>query len=210
MRDGQATNIALVGVAGVGKTTLGALAAGELGMAFVDVDEAFEEAEGADIDTLIERYGEEGYDRRLLGFLGEGLAGAERTIVAVPARLMSSRGLWDSLAGRAVSVHLRGEPMEVYKRQPLYLRGRKLTDEERLEARWVHEFLDYYDWRVRHCERAEHTVRVEGDVGRDAERLCERLREITQVARAVTSVELPSDKDGPKRGVGEDTLEGME
>ena len=184
MGDGQATNVALVGIAGVGKTTLGSLAADEMGMAFVDIDMAFEEVEGADIDTLIEQYGEDGYDRRLFDFLKESLAGVEHTIVAVPARLMSSRGLWDVLAERAVSVHLRGEPMDIYHRQPMYQKGRMLTDEERLERRWVREFLDYYHWRERHCERAEHTVRVEGDKGRDAERLCERILAIAQVTGA--------------------------
>lgn len=187
MDDGPATNIALVGVAGVGKTTLGALAAEGLGMAFVDIDVAFEEAEGADIDTLIDKYGEDGYDRRLFDLLEESLAVSERTIVAVPARLMSSRGLWDVLAARAVSVHLRGEPMDIYHRQPLYLRGRMLTDEEKLEGRWLRDFMDYYRWRLEHCERAEHTVRVEGDKGRDTERLCERIRMIVPVMGAGSS-----------------------
>lgn len=46
-------NIVLVGVAGVGKTTLGRLAAEKLGLPFLDVDMGFKEAERADIDTLL-------------------------------------------------------------------------------------------------------------------------------------------------------------
>jgi shikimate kinase len=55
-------------VAGVGKTTLGKLAAEKLGMSFVDGDMGFEDVEGSDIDTLLERYGEEEFDNRLLTY----------------------------------------------------------------------------------------------------------------------------------------------
>lgn len=49
-------NIVLVGVAGVGKTTLGQLAAQQLDVSFIDVDVSFEESEHADIETLLEKY----------------------------------------------------------------------------------------------------------------------------------------------------------
>ncbi|MBA7552867.1 Shikimate kinase [subsurface metagenome] len=50
-------NIVLVGVAGVGKTTLGEIAAKKIGLSFIDVDILFELIENSDIDTLLDQYG---------------------------------------------------------------------------------------------------------------------------------------------------------
>lgn len=58
-------------VTGEGKTALGKLAAEKLGMRFVDVDMGFEDEEGADIDILLDQYGEEKFDNRLLTYFSE-------------------------------------------------------------------------------------------------------------------------------------------
>ncbi|UCF79160.1 MAG: hypothetical protein JSW03_02595 [Candidatus Eiseniibacteriota bacterium] len=165
-------NIVLVGVAGVGKTTLGDIASRELGMRFVDVDMAFEAAEHADIDTLLGRYGQEGFDNKLLGFFHKVIIGSSDTILAAPARLTHFRPFWTVIRTNGFSIHLRGKPSEIYKRQEVWVDERRLTDAEKEEDCWKKDFADYHRWRVRHCGKADYTVRIVGDREIDAGELC--------------------------------------
>lgn len=112
--DTKGRSIVLVGVAGVGKTTLGALAAERLGLPFIDVDVEHERETGSDIDSLLERYGDEGYNQRLLRSFIRQLEKPERAVIAAPPRLMDSKTFWSTVRSGAVSIHLRGKPMEVY------------------------------------------------------------------------------------------------
>jgi len=172
-------NIILVGVAGVGKTTLGKLAAEKLGMSFVDVDMGFEAAEDSDIDTLLERYGEKEFDKRLLAYFTKQISRAEHTIFAAPARITHYKRFWEVVRLNGISVHLRGKPMEVYMRQDVWVKGQKLTKEEKLEKQRKQEFYDYYRWRLKYCQRADHTVRIVGNKQIDTENLCKKIAEIT-------------------------------
>ncbi len=177
------TNIALVGVAGVGKTTLGKLAAENLGMSFVDVDMGFEAVERADIDTLLERYGGEEFDNRLLTYFSEIIDGDDHVIFAVPARVTHYKRFWDVVKKNGASIHLRGEPMEVYMRQDMWVKGRKITKKEKLKKCYKNVFYDYYEWRLRYCQKADHTLRIVGNKQIDAENLCIKIAEIHRVPR---------------------------
>jgi shikimate kinase len=140
---GKQKNIILIGVAGVGKTTLGKLAAKKFGMSFVDGDMGFEDVEGSDIDTLLERYGEEEFDSRLLTYFAKQINKDEHTIFAASARITHYKGFWKVVKLNGVSIHLRGKPMEVYIRQDVWVKGRKLTKEEKLKKQWKRDFYDY-------------------------------------------------------------------
>lgn len=172
-------NIVLVGVAGVGKSTLGKFAAEKLGMSFVDVDMGFEDVEGSDIDTLLEQYGEKEFDKRLLTYFTKRVSRAKRTIFAAPARITHYKGFWEVVRLNGLSIHLRGKPMEVYMRQDVWVKERTLTKEEKLEKQWKQEFYDYYEWRLRYCQRADYTVPIVGNKQIDTEELCKEIAEIT-------------------------------
>ena len=58
------TGLALVGMPGAGKSTVGALAAARLGMPFVDLDGEIEKAAGMPIPRIFETEGEAGFRRR--------------------------------------------------------------------------------------------------------------------------------------------------
>lgn len=174
-------NIVLVGVAGVGKTTLGKLAAEKLGMSFVDVDMGFEDVEDSDIDTLLERYGEEEFDNRLLTYFAKQISKGDHTIFAAPARITHYREFWKVAKLNGVSIHLRGKPMEVYVRQDVWVKGRKLTKEEKLKKQWKRDFYDYYEWRQRHSQKADYTVRIVGNKQIDMENLCKKITEIIPI-----------------------------
>jgi shikimate kinase/3-dehydroquinate synthase len=76
------------GPPGVGKTTLGRLAAERLGVSFVDLDQHLERATGRTVSALFEREGEAGFRAReraaLLELIGEASSGARApTVVAL-------------------------------------------------------------------------------------------------------------------------------
>ena len=48
---------------------------------------------------------------------------------------------------------------------------RLLTREEKLTAARKAEFYDYYYWRLRHCQKADLTVRIVGDIDADTDTL---------------------------------------
>jgi shikimate kinase len=171
--------IVLVGVAGVGKTTLGKLAAEKLGFSFLDVDVGFEEKEGSNIETLLERYGDTEFDNRLLTYFAEQIIGENATIFAAPARILNRKKFWDVVKLNGVSIHLQGELMDVFMRQDIWVNGQKLTTDEKLEKqKWKREFNNYYNWRLKHCQKADYTVRIVGNKQIDTENLCEKLSEI--------------------------------
>jgi shikimate kinase len=171
--------IVLVGVAGVGKTTIGKLAAEKFGFLFVDVDMGLEEKEGSNIETLLERYGETEFDNRLLSYFAEQIIGDNATIFAAPARILNRKKFWDLVKLNGISIHLQGELMDVFMRQDIWVNGRKLTKEEKLEKqKWKREFNDYYKWRLKHCQKADYTVSIVGNKQIDTENLCERISEI--------------------------------
>lgn len=57
-------NIIIVGITGVGKTTIGKLLAETLGKEFIDLDKSIELRCGVDIPTIFEIEGEEGFRER--------------------------------------------------------------------------------------------------------------------------------------------------
>ncbi len=60
----QSENIYLIGLMGVGKTTIGRHLAGALKLPFYDSDKAIEESTGVDIPTIFEYEGEDGFRQR--------------------------------------------------------------------------------------------------------------------------------------------------
>ncbi len=67
--------VVLVGLMGVGKSTIGRRLAKRLGLDFVDSDDAIEDAAGAPAGEVLERYGEANFrdgERRLVARLIEG------------------------------------------------------------------------------------------------------------------------------------------
>src|SRR5690625_5618874 len=71
----------LVGPMGAGKSTIGRVLAGELGLPFHDTDRVIEERTGADIPWIFDVEGESGFRARESGVLA-GLAGHEPAVAA--------------------------------------------------------------------------------------------------------------------------------
>lgn len=74
-RDPAARTLVLVGLMGVGKSTIGRRLAGRLGLPFVDADEEIERAAGMSIQEIFDRYGEPHFrdgERRVIARLIDG------------------------------------------------------------------------------------------------------------------------------------------
>lgn len=102
--------IALVGLRGAGKTTIGAALAAQLGWAFVEVDALVEDSAGMRLGDLFESLGAGRYrelEREVLSTL---LASPTPTVLATGGSVVTATDTWDMLRQRAKTVWLRASP----------------------------------------------------------------------------------------------------
>ncbi|HUE79549.1 MAG TPA: shikimate kinase [Sphingomicrobium sp.] len=97
--------IALVGLMGVGKSTVGRRLARRLGLPFIDSDTAIEDASGLSAAEVFERYGEDDYrdgERRLVARLVDG----QVRVIATGGGVFVDPRTRDLLNSRAITVWL--------------------------------------------------------------------------------------------------------
>ena len=75
-------SIVLVGLMGVGKSTVGRLLAARLGLPFVDADQEIEAAEGLSVAEMFERHGEPWFRSRERGTMAQLVTGSAKVIGA--------------------------------------------------------------------------------------------------------------------------------
>jgi shikimate kinase len=116
----MAANLGLIGFMGVGKSTVGKLAAEALGYRFEDLDDAIATRAGRDIPAIFELWGEVGFRQLETACLRSG-QGLSRAVVAVgggaPTRaenlsLLRSLGCICLLTASAGTVLARVQPIE--------------------------------------------------------------------------------------------------
>lgn len=95
-----AANLALVGPMGAGKSVVGRALAGRLGLAFVDLDVAIEQAAGASVAAIFERDGEATFREREHAVLEEVLARDGQVVATGGGAVLDSRNR-ELLHGRA-------------------------------------------------------------------------------------------------------------
>lgn len=78
--DARARNLALIGFMGAGKSTVGPLLAGELGMEYVELDEEVAAGAGVSVAEIFSREGERGFRERESAALREALERDGRVI----------------------------------------------------------------------------------------------------------------------------------
>ena len=76
-------NIIIIGITGVGKTTVGRLIAEQLNKEFIDLDRSIEHHCGVDIPTIFTIEGEEGFRRRETDELSKIVSGNARYVLSV-------------------------------------------------------------------------------------------------------------------------------
>ncbi|HET7433607.1 MAG TPA: helix-turn-helix transcriptional regulator [Thermoanaerobaculia bacterium] len=108
--------IALVGLRGAGKTTLGSALAHELEMPFVELDREIERLSGTALGAIIELYGQQAYRRYELQALQELLAAQPRFVVATGGSLVSEPTTYELLLRSCYTVWVRTTPEEHMQR----------------------------------------------------------------------------------------------
>jgi XRE family aerobic/anaerobic benzoate catabolism transcriptional regulator len=112
----RAQRIALVGLRGAGKTTIGARTAEARGVPFIELDKEIERLSGTSLAAIIELYGQQAYRRYELQALQALLESQPRFIVATGGSLVSEAVTYDLLLRSCFTVWVRATPEEHMQR----------------------------------------------------------------------------------------------
>jgi XRE family aerobic/anaerobic benzoate catabolism transcriptional regulator len=104
--------IALIGLRGAGKTTLGALLARELGVSFVELDREIERDAGISLSEIFLLYGQSGYRRIERRCLERVIAAHERMVMTVGGGIVSEPETFNLLLQNCYTVWVRATPDE--------------------------------------------------------------------------------------------------
>lgn len=108
----RAQRIALVGLRGAGKSTLGRMLAAKLGCSFIELNRAVEQDYGASLPMLIEMSGLAGLRRHERASLERVIAGHETAVIATAGGIVSSPETYSLLLRRTHTVWLSARPEE--------------------------------------------------------------------------------------------------
>lgn len=104
--------IALIGLRGAGKSTLGEKLAQALGVAFVELDREVEKEAGAPLGEVFAMYGQDAFRRFERRALERVLNQHERTVIAAGGSLVTDPSTYELLLDRCCCVWLKATPEE--------------------------------------------------------------------------------------------------
>jgi XRE family aerobic/anaerobic benzoate catabolism transcriptional regulator len=104
--------IALIGLRGAGKSTLGGLLAKELGVPFIELDREVEREAGTSLSEIFLLYGQQGYRRYERRSLEKILQQNGRCVIATGGSIVSEPGTFDLLLSTCYTVWLKALPEE--------------------------------------------------------------------------------------------------
>jgi XRE family aerobic/anaerobic benzoate catabolism transcriptional regulator len=108
--------VALLGLRGAGKSTIGARLASRLRLRFVELDAAIEDAAGLTLSQIFELHGEAYYRRLERETLMNVLADPGGLVLATGGSLVNDRETYRLLRRRAVTVWLKARPEDHWNR----------------------------------------------------------------------------------------------
>ncbi|HTF13421.1 MAG TPA: helix-turn-helix transcriptional regulator [Burkholderiales bacterium] len=110
--DERMKRIALIGLRGAGKSTLGAKLAKARAAPFVELDREIEREAGTSLSEIFLLYGQAGYRRYERRCLERVLEKNERAVIATGGSIVSEPGTYDLLLSSCFTVWLKAEPEE--------------------------------------------------------------------------------------------------
>jgi XRE family aerobic/anaerobic benzoate catabolism transcriptional regulator len=108
--------IALIGLRGAGKSTLGALLAGRIGVRFLELDQEIEKDTGLGLGEIMELHGQVGFRRLERGVLERLIAFHPKAVIAAGGGIVAETATFDRLLGACLTVWVRAAPEEHMQR----------------------------------------------------------------------------------------------
>jgi XRE family aerobic/anaerobic benzoate catabolism transcriptional regulator len=111
-RDERMKRIALIGLRGAGKSTLGTKLAKVLAVPFIELDREIERDAGTSLSEIFLLYGQSGYRRYERRCLERILEKSERAVIATGGSIVSEPGTYELLLASCFTVWLKAAPEE--------------------------------------------------------------------------------------------------
>jgi XRE family transcriptional regulator, aerobic/anaerobic benzoate catabolism transcriptional regulator len=115
VRDGARTpghreRIALIGMRGAGKSTLGPLLAERLGMPFLELDREVEKEAGLGLGEIMELHGQAGFRRLERSVLDRVINTVPRVVIATGGGIVAETSTYERLLGSCLTVWVKAAP----------------------------------------------------------------------------------------------------
>src|SRR6476660_1331860 len=104
--------IALIGLRGAGKSTLGKMLARKIGWSFVELNKEIEAQNGLSVAEIIALYGQEGFRRMEQAALGQLLARKELMVLATGGGIVSEPLTFDLILSSFYTIWIKADPEE--------------------------------------------------------------------------------------------------
>jgi XRE family aerobic/anaerobic benzoate catabolism transcriptional regulator len=114
--DARRRRIALIGLRGGGKSTLGRLLAERLGVPFIELDREIEKRSGATLSEIFDMFGQETFRRAEREALDDVLRQHKSFVVATSGSIVTEPGTLELLLTSCFTIWVRAEPDEHMKR----------------------------------------------------------------------------------------------
>jgi len=156
---GRARRIALVGLRGAGKSTLGTMLAQRLGVPFIELDRLIEQEYGARISDLVEIAGVATFRRYERGCLERVIAEHPAAVIATAGGIVSSPETYGLLLRRTHTIWIKAKPEEHMRRVMAQGDFRPMAQNREAMA----DLVAILDARSADYARAEAEVDTSGD-----------------------------------------------
>lgn len=115
-RVGRAERIALIGLRGAGKTTLGSMLAKQLGWEFLEMSREIEAEAAVSVEEIFDLWGQAAYRRYERRALERIISGRSRVVLATGGGLVSEPATFERLLDSAYTIWLQASPEEHWDR----------------------------------------------------------------------------------------------
>ena len=112
----RSARVALVGLRGAGKSTLGAMLAEDLGYPFIELSREIEKFAGCSVGEIQALYGQNAYRRYERRALEEAIQIHEDVVIATPGGIVSDSATFNQLLSHCTTVWLQAEPEDHMQR----------------------------------------------------------------------------------------------